>query len=285
MRSSTSLSLLSFFLSLFGEESFTQSTAGSAYAPQFETCPSGTSLLRQVGTTASAQTLSAGESAYVSARASDVLPNAWLSYYDNVRKASTSIDLPDYVALILNNTCQCNNATFPKLGIATSGGGYRAAIVGAGILNALDGRNKTSVSAGTGGLLQAATYLAGLSGGSWLVGSLSQADFPTIHDLIFGSSSVSGWQSQLDLLTPSSNVLTDGEYILDLIGELAPKYEQGFPVTMADVWARAISRHFVQGTTASNFYDKSLTHGAGITWSSITGLSVFPAESGRGYPC
>ena len=273
MRSAAFLPLLSFVLS-FTAQASAQTAAAAAYAPQLEACPSGTTLVRDVGIDASAQTLSDGESAYVSARTSDVLPGAWLSYYHNVRQASAlaSVDLPDYVGLILNNTCRCDRATYPKLGIATSGGGHRAAIVGAGILNALDGRNQTSVSSGTGGLLQAATYLAGLSGGSWLVGSLSQADFPTIQDLVFGSSSVSGWQTQLDLLSPTSNDTTNSLYLMGLIEELAYKYAEGFPVTIADVWARALSRHFVQGTTASNLLDESLTHGAGVTWSSVTQL-------------
>ena len=61
--------------------------------------------------------------------------------------------------------------------IATSGGGYRAAMFGAGVMMGLDGRNQTSVSAGTGGLLQAIDHLSGLSGGSWLVTSLAQAKF------------------------------------------------------------------------------------------------------------
>lgn len=262
------LTLLSFVLSLTAQAS-AQAAAAAAYAPQFTTCPDGTNLVREVGLDASKQTLSDGETAYVSARTKDVLPGAWSAYLDNVKKAS-AVKLPDYVDLILNNSCGME--AFPKLGIATSGGGHRAAIVGAGILNALDGRNQSSVSAGTGGLLQAATYLAGLSGGSWLVGSLSEGNFPTIHDLVFGSDTTTGWQTQLDLLAPSTNATEVGEYIVTIITELMYKWAEGFPVTIADVWARALSRHFVQGTTASNLLDSSLTHGAGVTLSSITEL-------------
>jgi lysophospholipase len=59
----------------------------------------------------------------------------------------------------------------PTIAVGVSGGGTRAALYGAGVLNALDGRNFTSVGRGTGGLLQATTYISGLSGGSWLLSS------------------------------------------------------------------------------------------------------------------
>lgn len=48
-------------------------------------------------------------------------------------------------------------------GIATSGGGLRASLYGAGTIAALDSRNETNI----GGLLQLAEYSSGLSGGSW----------------------------------------------------------------------------------------------------------------------
>ena len=63
-----------------------------------------------------------------------------------------------------------NTTNLPNVAIAVSGGGYRAMIHGASIFNALDGRNETAVKQGTGGVVQLATYMAGLSGGSWFVG-------------------------------------------------------------------------------------------------------------------
>lgn len=48
----------------------------------------------------------------------------------------------------------------PNVGIAVSGGGYRALMNGAGFISAADGRTPGSTSAGgIGGLLQASTYL------------------------------------------------------------------------------------------------------------------------------
>ena len=93
------------------------------------------------------------------------------------------------------------------MAIAVSGGGYRAALYGAGALSALDSRNSTGASAGTGGVLQLATYLSGLSGGSWMVSSLAIHDMPTLTDLVLGSDTTSGWQLQYNLLLPDSPVL------------------------------------------------------------------------------
>ena len=100
----------------------------------------------------------------------------------------------------------------------------------------------------------------------------TEFNFPTIPNLVFGSSSTTGWQTQLDLLAPSADAATTQAYLLSLFGELAVKYYEGYPVTIADVWARALSRHFVNGTTAANLLDSSLTHGAGVTLSSVAGL-------------
>jgi len=163
----------------------------------------------------------------------------------------------------------------PNLGIATSGGGYRAALFGAGILNALDGRNSTSAGIGTGGLLQTATYLSGLSGGSWLITSLVQANFPLIQDLIFGSSydgALTGWLTQFGFITPTNDSTQNQKFVVELVSEIKGKLHAGFPVTITDVWARTLARHFMNGTTAANFVDNSSAHGAGVTFSGLADL-------------
>ncbi|EMD38655.1 hypothetical protein CERSUDRAFT_153657, partial [Gelatoporia subvermispora B] len=254
-----------------------QAAAAVAYAPSLAPCPPGTSLLRE--TDPQHQSLSSGESAYIAARQTNVLPKAWSNYLDAVLfSLAESVVFPDYVSDIIGGSHGVPN--LPTLGIATSGGGYRAAIFGAGVLNTIDGRNTTSVLAGTGGLLQAATYLAGLSGGGWLVGSLIQADFPTLPNLIFGNLTASentwgGWNTQTDVLEPSSNATVVADYLVDLVEETLGKHAAGFPVTIADVWGRALSRHFVNGTNSVNILDDTFTHGAGLTFSSIANLPSF----------
>jgi lysophospholipase len=55
---------------------------------------------------------------------------------------------------------------------------------GAGGVAAFDNSTTNSTSPGhIGGLLQAATYLAGLSGGSWLVGSLYVPQLTSVQKL------------------------------------------------------------------------------------------------------
>lgn len=76
----------------------------------------------------------------------------------------------------------------PRVAIAISGGGYRALMNGAGALAAFDNRSTNATETGhLGGLLQSATYLSGLSGGSWLVGSLYVQNFTSVESIIFAT--------------------------------------------------------------------------------------------------
>ncbi|KAL5496133.1 hypothetical protein ACEPAH_3050 [Sanghuangporus vaninii] len=255
-----------------------------AYTPQFTSCPQDFHLLRQAGPSPSQQLLGPDEAAYISARESSVLPDAWNTYLHNVLSTSTSTSnssLPSYVSSILSSS----SSSFPKLGIAVSGGGYRAAIFGAGVLNALDARNSSSSARGTGGLLQAATYLSSLSGGSWLISSLLQSNFPSFQSLIFGSGDTNpagygGWNTPFDILSPAGSSEAEQEknllYLEGIIAEITGKNAVGFPVTITDVWARLLARHFCNGTHASTFFDDTQsTHGAGILLSDIPNLPSF----------
>ncbi|KAH9810304.1 lysophospholipase catalytic domain-containing protein [Melampsora americana] len=67
--------------------------------------------------------------------------------------------------------------------LSNVGGGARAGLVGAGVLNGFDGRNPEAQRMKTGGLLQLANYAAGLSGGSWLLGSWATSNFPRFTSL------------------------------------------------------------------------------------------------------
>lgn len=195
---------------------------------------------------------------------------------------ATNVTLPDYVTSTLGNGSN-NGMGLPNLGIATSGGGYRAALFGAGVLNSLDGRNASSKGVGTGGLLQAATYLAGLSGGSWLVTSFAQSDCPSFQEVVFGpsgsansSTGYGGWNSQFDLFLPSPNTTENLLFLASAVSETSGKHAAGFPITIADVWARLLARHFANGTNPNNFFDTvGTSHGAGITFSGIANQSCF----------
>ena len=77
---------------------------------------------------------------------------------------------------------------------------------GAGVISGLDARDKTAKEKGTGGLLQVSSYLAGLSGGSWLVSSMLFHDFPEVHDLVLGNTdkggTLNGWFLDKGLVLP-----------------------------------------------------------------------------------
>lgn len=167
---------------------FVHSSQGSNI--RYVKCPS-TPLLRHAGTRATRdQQLNPEEQNYLRDRRRKVVAPAYQAYLDHVLRSLASSTasgpkqtktLPDYVKRIL--TSKDPNA-LPHTAFAASGGGYRATIYSSGILNAFDGRNPSSNRVGTGGLLQAADYLAGLSGGSWMVTALAQADFPTFQELV-----------------------------------------------------------------------------------------------------
>ncbi|KAL5611304.1 hypothetical protein FOBRF1_007421 [Fusarium oxysporum] len=101
-----------------------------------------------------------------------------------------NIDIGSYLDGIVSD-----GDALPRIGIAISGGGYRAMMNGAGAIAAFDNRTTNSSSKGhLGGILQAATYLSGLSGGSWTVGSLYTQNFTSVESII---SAKSGFLSTL----------------------------------------------------------------------------------------
>ncbi|KDQ08047.1 hypothetical protein BOTBODRAFT_166340 [Botryobasidium botryosum FD-172 SS1] len=255
--------------------------AAASYAPGTNVqCPPG-SLLRSVSP--SNQTLHPQEVNYLGARASG-LSAAWKSWIKN--QSAIGYDLATLGG--------ADGGHFPKVGIAVSGGGFRAAQYGAGVISALDGRNDSAVSAGTGGLLQVASYMSGLSGGSWFLSSLTFYSFPTLYDLVLGNldsgGSLTGWLLDADLFIPANTAFAmppnpiqilgglNDHFYDDLFADVMHKAQAGFQVSITDPWTRALSYHFLNGTNRSNFFDNS-THGAGILWSSIPQIPAFQSHS------
>jgi lysophospholipase len=125
------------------------------YAPLVnQPCPNVTTdpLLRVF--TPKNQSLHPSEEEYVNTRLATVIPSEWSNWIGNG-------------SAIGYNLSAFSNSSFPRIGIAISGGGYRAAQYGAGVLSALDARNDSAKAAGTGGFLQVTSYLSGLSGASY----------------------------------------------------------------------------------------------------------------------
>ncbi|KAF7550505.1 hypothetical protein G7Z17_g5662 [Cylindrodendrum hubeiense] len=121
---------------------------------------------------------------------------------------------------------------------------------GAGALSAFDIRTESSVDTGhLGGLLQSATYLSGLSGGSWLVGSLFVHNFTTVESII---SSTSGFLSHLwqfdESIIEGPDDLSVIDYYGELHGDVEDKADAGYNTTITDYWGRALSYQLVNAT-------------------------------------
>eukprot|EP01134_Creolimax_fragrantissima_P007516 CFRG7516T1 len=147
----------------------------------------------------------------------------WSQYLTNVRLQDLDVD-------------DMNIDDLPRIGIAVSGGGHRSMLVGASILSAFDGRVASSVAGRSGGILQATTYLSGLSGGSWLVSSLVANNFPEIPK----------WATEyIDVSTTAFYPGNDDAEVTknydDFFSQIDAKEAAGMDVNIVDLWGRVLS--------------------------------------------
>lgn len=151
------------------------------------------------------------------------------------------VNITDFDAVsYINDVANKNSTNLPNVGIAISGGGYRAMLNGGGVLKAFDSRTENSTSSGQlGGLLQSATYVAGLSGGSWLLASLYVNNFTTIGDLQADGTG-EAWQLDQSILegpaTGGFQLLSSAEYYSTIADQVNSKKDAGYDITLTDVW-------------------------------------------------
>jgi lysophospholipase len=127
----------------------------------------------------------------------------------------------------VNKLKENNHANVPILSFAISGGGYSSAFTGTAALRALDNRLPAANKQKTGGLLQALTYLTGLSGGAWPALSFPAYNFPTADQLL------QYWQPQISRFNANETT----QYVatnVDMFQQIAQKLEAGFDVGMPD---------------------------------------------------
>jgi lysophospholipase len=177
----------------------------------------------------------------------------WLS-----RMNISGFDASSYINGVRNNASE-----LPNIGIAVSGGGYRALMNGAGFVAAADNRVDNSTNTGQiGGLLQATTYLAGLSGGGWLVGSIYNNNFSSVTTLRDGSPDSSVWQfgnSIFEGPKRGAQILSTVDYFSTITDEVQKKRDAGYNASITDYWGRALSYQLINATDG----------GPAFTWSSI----------------
>lgn len=197
------------------------------YVPFSVECSSNSTLTRK------ANSLSESEESWIKGR--DAVTNPalidWLS-----NSNLTDFDASSFLS----------NTTI-RVATAFSGGGYRAMLCGAGQVAALDNRTNNSTESGhMGGFLQASSYISGLSGGNWLLGSMVVNNWTSVQDL---QSSQDLWDLSHNILNPGGiNVFKTGSYWDDISDSVSAKKDAGYNTSITDIWGRALSYQFFQGT-------------------------------------
>jgi lysophospholipase len=80
----------------------------------------------------------------------------------------------------LSGSTATEGCKLPRVALALSGGGPKAGLTTAGVVQALDSRDTSN---GVGGLLQGMTYVSALSGGSLTLSGMMVNNFAKISEL------------------------------------------------------------------------------------------------------
>lgn len=227
--------------------------APDQYAPANVTCPATKPSIR------SAAHISPNETEWLESRRKEVT--------SPLREFLGRLDIAGFDASAYMDLASMNSTNIPNIGIAVSGGGYRAMLNGAGVLKAFDSRTDNSTAKGQlGGLLQSATYLSALSGGGWLVGSVFVNNFTTITDL---QASDRTWDLRNNILEGPDvkhfQLLSTAGYWSDLVDTVHSKKHAGYDTSITDYWGRALSYKFINASDGGPSY----------TWSSIALMDNF----------
>ncbi|THX50880.1 hypothetical protein D6C86_00308 [Aureobasidium pullulans] len=221
--------------------------APNGYVPTHVNCPSNRPTIRN------ATTISPNETEWLYVRRNNTVS----AMRDLLGRMNiTGLDTNSYIDSAANNV-----SALPNIAIAGSGGGYRALMNYAGAVAAFDNRTSNSTGAGQlGGLLQASTYLAGLSGGSWLVGSLFVNNFTSVENILAQDTGDNGgtWQFGNSILEgPSSSglqILNSAEYYKDIYDTVQDKNDAGYETTITDYWGRALSYQLINASMGGPAY-------------------------------
>ncbi|KAH3672808.1 hypothetical protein WICMUC_004030 [Wickerhamomyces mucosus] len=214
-----SVSVLAFILSAV--------EANSGYAPEKVSCPSDASFVRE------ANALSSQESEWLDKRHTQTQP-ALKEFL--TRAGISDFDIEDFFDDASSNI---------TIGLAFSGGGYRAMLNGAGQLSALDSNTRNANELGLGGICQSSTYLVGSSGGNWLTGSIALNDWIGIEDLVYHDEGDGVWDLNNSIFDEGGwNVIETISRFTSIAKELAAKKDAGFETSITDLWGRLLSYQF-----------------------------------------
>ncbi|CAN6601461.1 lysophospholipase 3 [Trichomonascus vanleenenianus] len=196
----------------------------NSYAPGNVSCPKVDTFVR------AASDISDSEKSWVQSRQQVIKP-ALLDFFN--RANLTDFDV---------NTFFSN--TTSNIALAFSGGGYRAMLCGAGQFAALDNRTINSTNSGhLGGLVQASTYFAGLSGGNWFLNSIVLNNFTSVQALQ-GSKDL--WDLEHSIVNPGgADIFSTAKYWDDIKDDVESKEDAGFNTSITDIWGRGLSQQFI----------------------------------------
>lgn len=184
--------------------------------------------------------------------------------HEFLERAFSGMDLDSSVMETLFHESE----NIPKVAVAISGGGYRSMLTGAGILSAMDNRTRNATVNGLGGLLQATSYIAGASGGNWLVGSLAWNNWTSVQSILdnFHNDNCI-WDLSDSIVSPGGlNIFKSARRWDHISDAVEAKQNAGFETSLADVWGRALSY---------NFFPSLKRGGIDYTWSSLRDSDVF----------
>lgn len=227
------------------------------YAPATVDCPDEKPTIRSAGN------LSTSEREWLEIRRPKTI-DPMVRFFENS-------GLADFDAAGFVNDNAQNFSVVPNIGIAVSGGGYRALMNGAGFLAAADSRTPGSTDAGgIGNLLQATTYLAGLSGGGWLVGSMFANNFSSVVQLRDGYENSALWQFSNSIFegpeTGGLSILNMAEYWDNVYDQIVDKRDAGYEISITDTWGRALSYQLINAVDGGPTY----TFSSIAEWSNFT---------------
>lgn len=224
------------------------------YAPVEEKCPAKDATYFYNSTT---------NEGYI--RANDVISQDEYSYIaarqvktsDNLINFLDDLKIPDYNQTSFSDYFDILNQTTINVGLAFSGGGFRALFTGAGEIMALDSR--TTNDSSLKGLLDSSAYISGLSGGSILLSTLLFNNWTSVEELINSNTTI--WN------TTNPPVSSDLTFWTGLLEEVMPKKEAGYEITLVDLYGRILSRYM--------FEKDDDNYGLNTLWSDIKYTDAF----------
>lgn len=198
----------------------------------------------------------------------------WMQKRDNVTidnlklflRESGLSDTDEYIESIVSNS----SARIPRLALSFSGGGYRAMLCAAGEISGLDNRTNGAADHGLP-ILDSASYIAGLSGGSWFVSSLVYNNWTSVQEIIDQTGKDGAiWDLDHTIIDPHGlNIVKDAKYWSQLSDDIDLKRDAGFNVSMTDPWGRGLSYQFFPGLE---------DHGASMTFTSLRDWDIFTKQ-------